>query len=127
MKVFILQLAVYPPRRLMPVPGLAWEASRRRSGDGWNGGIRLTDSPYPRHATQAERGRQVWGLEEREEMDWDTMGSQVQLVRVWITDELDSGGHQPHLHLVVAEQSWEGCTPGSREGEWPVTSTSKYY
>lgn len=68
-----------------------------------------------------------WGLEEREEMDWDTMGSQVQLVRVWITDELDSGGHQPHLHLVVAEQSWEGCTPGSREGEWPVTSTSKYY
>lgn len=79
------------------------------------------------------QGDKSWGLEEREEVDtcvdWGTTGSQVHLVRVssWPTHELDSRGHQSHLKLAVTEQRWEGGTQGRREGECPVTSTTKPY
>lgn len=52
---FYPKLVAYPLRRLMPVPGLAWEAGWRRSG--WLGWRKKAQWLPHCHATQAKTGR----------------------------------------------------------------------
>lgn len=59
---FYPKLVAYPPRRLMPVPGLAWEDGWRRSERlGWGKKAQYSPTAMP---PRPREGDTSWGLEE---------------------------------------------------------------